>query len=278
MNLYQEYNRIIFSNRLPTDLRIEWDSRLRTTAGLTHQRIYAASLNKPSEAWISLSIKVVDTPYRLSQTLLHEMCHVAQFLLDNVSKPPHGKIFMKWAKLSSNYYPGRTVTVCHNYEIHFKYTYVCENCGSILRRHSKSITENDRCGRNACYGKLVLQTNTVTNNTINNTLLLTPSSGKEINQTNGYMTPSRTPSEYQRFCNLHRNSVKKLHPSWNASQILSELARLWNEYKKTLQPLDSTSMVRSNLPPVTVTPTVLKSSIFPSRVGNNFLASVFDEL
>jgi SprT-like family len=36
---------------------------------------------------------VVDSEYRLLNTLVHEMCHAATWLIDNVSKPPHGTQF-----------------------------------------------------------------------------------------------------------------------------------------------------------------------------------------
>jgi predicted SprT family Zn-dependent metalloprotease len=45
------------------------------------------------QASIELSCKVVDSEYRLMNTLVHEMCHAATWLIDNTSKPPHGPQF-----------------------------------------------------------------------------------------------------------------------------------------------------------------------------------------
>lgn len=36
--LFAEYNRRIFDDRLPADLEIKWNERLRTTAGVTHYK------------------------------------------------------------------------------------------------------------------------------------------------------------------------------------------------------------------------------------------------
>jgi len=41
---------------------------------------------------VELSSKVVDSEDRLQRTLAHELCHVAAWLLDHVSKPPHGQV------------------------------------------------------------------------------------------------------------------------------------------------------------------------------------------
>ena len=43
-------------------------------------------------ARVELSSKVVDCEDRLQRTLAHELCHVAAWLLDQVSKPPHGQV------------------------------------------------------------------------------------------------------------------------------------------------------------------------------------------
>lgn len=43
-------------------------------------------------AHVELSSKVLDSRDRLRQTLAHELCHVAAWLLDHVSKPHHGEV------------------------------------------------------------------------------------------------------------------------------------------------------------------------------------------
>lgn len=43
-------------------------------------------------ARVELSSKVLDSSDRLRRTLVHELCHVAAWLLDHVAKPPHGEV------------------------------------------------------------------------------------------------------------------------------------------------------------------------------------------
>eukprot|EP01041_Mallomonas_annulata_P011300 gene11300-23643_t len=93
--LFQLYNKNGFHNQLPADLSIRWSKRLLSTAGITRLR----TVNSIKTAEIELSIKVIDSDQKLQDTLLHEMCHVAAFLLDGVSKPPHGNCFWKWAEV-----------------------------------------------------------------------------------------------------------------------------------------------------------------------------------
>ena len=76
------------------------------------------------EASIDLSVKVLDNDERLQQTLLHEMCHVAAWLLDGQKKPPHGPSFWKWASIASAR-SGLPVSTCHNYDVHRPFMWVC---------------------------------------------------------------------------------------------------------------------------------------------------------
>jgi hypothetical protein len=75
-------------------------------------------------ASIELSTKVLDDPERLGSTLLHEMVHAAAWIIDGVSKPPHGACFKKWANVSMKRIPGTVVTTTHDYEIQYKYAWV----------------------------------------------------------------------------------------------------------------------------------------------------------
>ena len=154
-SLYQEFNTNVFRNKLPADLSITWNARLLRTAGLTHMR----AMGEKRMARIDLASKVLTDEHRLRSTLLHELCHVAAWLIDGVRKPPHGPGFKKWGRRCTRAYPGITVKTCHSYEIQYKFTYLCEHhpaCGWKVGRHSKSIdTEKMCCGR--CRGAIVLQ-------------------------------------------------------------------------------------------------------------------------
>lgn len=104
-------------------------------------------------ASIELATKVLSTPERLFNTLAHEFCHLAVFMIDGVTARPHGAEFKAWAKKVNesefgaggggrnrgvgkmNIREGEVeweggyaveVTTRHGYEIEFRYVWVCD--------------------------------------------------------------------------------------------------------------------------------------------------------
>lgn len=45
---------------------------------------------------IDLAVKVTDTEDKLRQTLAHELCHIAAWVLSGEIKPSHGRAFKLW--------------------------------------------------------------------------------------------------------------------------------------------------------------------------------------
>ncbi|NXE95178.1 ACRC protein, partial [Menura novaehollandiae] len=72
--LYRLFNSTIFEQKLPEDMVIIWNKKMTKTAGycVTGQR--GGSEGK-RYARIELSEKVCDSPDRLRDTLIHEVCH-----------------------------------------------------------------------------------------------------------------------------------------------------------------------------------------------------------
>ena len=90
----------------------------------------------------------------LRSTLAHELCHAISWIVDGVSKPPHGQTFRKWGAVVERCFPDIKVTTCHSYSIRYRYQYQCTNalCQQVIGRHSKSIDiERQRCG--LCHSK-----------------------------------------------------------------------------------------------------------------------------
>lgn len=142
VQLFTKYNDTVFGSQLPSDLVIKWNKRLLTTAGITKLRLSS----QKRVAVVELSEKVVDDLDRLKNTLLHELCHAAAWIVDAERRPPHGKSFWKWAQKASLI---DTITTCHSYIIHKPFKYRCGNseCGVEYNRFSKSIDlERQRCG------------------------------------------------------------------------------------------------------------------------------------
>lgn len=112
-------------------------------------------------ATIELAERIIDSEDRLLNTLAHEYCHLANYMISNIRNNPHGASFKEWAAKCSAalrdhpvYGGGRIeVTTKHSYKIDYKYVWLCVDCGQEYGRHSKSINpEKVRCG--LCKGVL----------------------------------------------------------------------------------------------------------------------------
>jgi predicted SprT family Zn-dependent metalloprotease len=126
-----------FGGRLgAAKVTLEWSNNLRTTAGMARLRKTRQPGCMPIlTASIELSTKVVDDPHRLRTTLLHEMCHAAAWIIDGVSKPPHGKCFQKWARVAMNHVRDIEVITRHNFQISFKYVWTCVYYAQVWMRY-----------------------------------------------------------------------------------------------------------------------------------------------
>ncbi|XP_048358199.1 germ cell nuclear acidic protein [Sphaerodactylus townsendi] len=154
--LYAFYNRTVFEQKLPEKMEINWNKKMRKTAGCC----LTGELKEPNlgqrYARIMLSEKVCDSADRLRDTMIHELCHAAAWLIHGV-QDGHGRIWSLYAKKSSFIHPELpVVSRCHNYEIKYKFTYECSQCQNTIGRHSKSLdTQRFVCA--LCKGQLVLQ-------------------------------------------------------------------------------------------------------------------------
>ena len=95
---FREFNSKVFRGSLDS-VEVIWSKRLTTTAGITRLKRHRQAGIVTRLASIELSTKMIDQEDRLRSTLMHEMCHAAAWLVDDVVKPPHGKCFKKWASL-----------------------------------------------------------------------------------------------------------------------------------------------------------------------------------
>ena len=195
----------ITSNKLFTlsastgGVQILWSKTLRSTAGRANWRRTVTKISSPAKACpetqpriqhyasIDLAEKVIDSDSRLVNTLAHEFCHLANFMVSGVRDQPHGASFKAWADKVTTHlrtapnlpelYRSVEVTTKHSYFINHKYLWVCAGlsalpgsaqaaaraflaldddpgCGVEYGRHSKSIDpEKHRCGK--CKGLLV---------------------------------------------------------------------------------------------------------------------------
>ncbi|KAI5854479.1 SprT-like family-domain-containing protein [Durotheca rogersii] len=153
-------------------LRIEWSNTLLTTAGRAHWKCKTMSTatkhadgtvevrkeevgRRQHHAHIELASKVLANETDLLNTVAHEFCHLAVFMLDGKPRAAHGPEFKAWGRRCGRAFAHRgiEVTTRHSYEIEYKYVWRCAGCAAEVKRHSKSVNpERQRCG--ACRGYL----------------------------------------------------------------------------------------------------------------------------
>ncbi|PLB50229.1 hypothetical protein P170DRAFT_463487 [Aspergillus steynii IBT 23096] len=153
-------------------VRITWSKTLQTTAGRAswrRERSMSPGRGGAGErtvgsqkqfAGIELAARIIDNEDRLINTLAHEYCHLANYMISNVTNNPHGTSFKLWGQKCKEalkdhpVYGGRIeVTTKHSYKIDWKYVWCCVDCGQSYGRHSKSIDPaKSTCGK--CKGLL----------------------------------------------------------------------------------------------------------------------------
>ncbi|RMZ87137.1 hypothetical protein DV736_g5643, partial [Chaetothyriales sp. CBS 134916] len=156
-------------------VKIEWSKTLRSTAGRANWR---RSVTKDSGspikgsfneevpgikvehfASIELAEKVIDCEERLVNTLAHEYCHLANFMVSNICDQPHGASFKMWAakvtqrlrKSENELWKNVEVTTKHGYTISHKYLWVCVGRKKTKAMEFLNIEDSEGCG--AEYGR-----------------------------------------------------------------------------------------------------------------------------
>ncbi|ORY60727.1 SprT-like family-domain-containing protein [Pseudomassariella vexata] len=149
-------------------IRTQWSTSLQSTAGRAHWKCkevvtmtqlpdgsVSSVQERQHHAFIELASKVLTTEDNLLNTVAHEFCHLATFMLDGKPKFAHGAEFKAWGKKCMDVFGDRgvVVTTKHSYEIDYKYIWRCVECTTEVHRHSKSVDPvKQRCGR--CRGSL----------------------------------------------------------------------------------------------------------------------------
>ena len=123
VRLYHMYNIEIFENALPDDMEITWNVRLTKTAGLCYSKRHRKHNIETRSSRIELSTKVIDSGDRLRDTLIHEMCHAASWIISGY-RDGHGPLWRTWAEKAMGRFPELPVIDrCHSYQINTKFTY-----------------------------------------------------------------------------------------------------------------------------------------------------------
>lgn len=120
LQIARDLLRSLGAGRIATELRIEWNSRLKTSAGRADYR----------EKLISLNPRLIEHPMEIDRTLRHELAHIlAQFRAGRRKIPPHGA---EWRQACVDLGIGDEKR-CHNLPFPARtyaarFVYRCPNC------------------------------------------------------------------------------------------------------------------------------------------------------
>ncbi|VDB92206.1 unnamed protein product [Peniophora sp. CBMAI 1063] len=148
-DLFAELNTVVFKGGLPASTELKWSPRLRSTAGRARWHRTRGKDGSTSEEFteIELASKIVDCEERVRNTLAHEMCHLACWVIDKDVKEGHGSKWKSWASKVMRARRDISISTRHHYEISYKYQWECDNCSRIYGRHSNSIRPDEvLCG------------------------------------------------------------------------------------------------------------------------------------
>jgi len=199
--IFSLYNCEVFGNALPQDMTIDWNPRLRKTAGFCYsKRVVNRQGVESRSARLELSTKIVDREDRLRKTLVHEMCHAVSWLIDGY-REGHGPKWKAWGEKATRKFPSWPVEGrCHNYKVETKYTYRCTQCGYSIGRHSKSLdTSKKVCGK--CFGSFEILIRKTTSKT-------SPSALGTNNEENKY-EKVKSPNAFAKFVKENYHTFKK---------------------------------------------------------------------
>ena len=112
-DLFRALNASVFDNKLPEETKLVWNKRMQTTAGrakwhkssqgIETTQIELATKVLDSEGQLLASSNQTNTAIssnvfieRIRNTLSHEMCHLASWVIDRRPKEAHGSIWRSW--------------------------------------------------------------------------------------------------------------------------------------------------------------------------------------
>ncbi|OCF57716.1 hypothetical protein L486_05180 [Kwoniella mangroviensis CBS 10435] len=205
-SIFKELDEKVFENRLGmkgVGARVEWNNRLLTTAGVARIKRITKNGESKKDHWIELSEKVLTGEKQILNTVAHEMCHLATWVISNEFKNPHGRKFKSWGRKVMLARKDIQVTTTHAYQIEYKYQWKCSSgrCGRIYKRHSKSIdTTKHTCG--ICKGTLVPL----------------------------FETKQKTASAFQVYLKANMKYAKSSMPGSSHGEVMRALSKRWNEH------------------------------------------------
>jgi predicted SprT family Zn-dependent metalloprotease len=202
-------------------IKLIWSTKLRTAAGRAHWTRVKRPLGGQGQhdLKIELSTRIITSEEKMRDTLAHELCHCATWVIDDNPNANHGKQFKEWYHLLSFFqvnvgrgsrithaFPDIEVTTKHAYEIEYKFMYTCSNasCGLDFGRQKKIDLNRLVCG--ACKSRLF--------------------------QTKGSTGKENRANPFGEFVRGNFADVKRENPGSVHKEIMGVLSRMYKEGKE----------------------------------------------
>lgn len=233
-------------------LRITWSNTLLTTAGRAHWKCKTQTQTtrhadgitvsrheeRQHHASIELACKVLSNESDLLNTVAHEFCHLAVFMLNGKPKMAHGPEFKALGARCGRMFKDRgiEVTTKHNYVIDYKYIWKCEDCTCELKRHSKSVDPTrQRCG--LCRGNLIQVKPTPRGGSASASASATGTPGNADGGANGSgregpATTRRKMSAWNEFMGKEMKALSKTNPGIPRNERLAIISAKWAELQR----------------------------------------------
>ena len=125
-DLYTYFNHTVFKNKLLPDLEMEFSFQQWHTSG---QTVVNTFKGKERFSKIYLSVHHLESPQRLRDILIHEMCHVATWLINcDLDVQDHGPVWIKWTEIAQTIHPYITIQRYDHYITQTNHLYICNRC------------------------------------------------------------------------------------------------------------------------------------------------------
>nr|XP_019011728.1 uncharacterized protein I206_03833 [Kwoniella pini CBS 10737]OCF50509.1 hypothetical protein I206_03833 [Kwoniella pini CBS 10737] len=203
--IFKELDERVFERKLGIEgvgAKVIWNKRLLTTAGVARSKRVTKNGESTKEHWIELSEKVLTGEKQIINTVAHEMCHLATWIISNEYRNPHGRIFKSWGKKVMRVRKDIEVTTTHAYTIEYKYHWKCSTnyCGKVDIQNATIDTTKHACG--SCKGKLVPL----------------------------FETKQKASSAFQVYLKTNMKNAKNAMPGSSHGEVMRALSKRWNEF------------------------------------------------
>ena len=151
--LFTYFNATVFGNFLPENVEIEFNFQLWRPSGAAHTLVRGDDNSRYYK--IFLSVRHMEDPERLRDTLIHEMCHVAVWLLNVNPRSKDGDHGPCWQKLATHAQSVHPNIIIQKFERHATFTfylYKCTDCGCDIGENVPREKDQRTCPK--CGGVL----------------------------------------------------------------------------------------------------------------------------